>query len=200
MRILLIGLILVLAAAPTWAGPLETSFHPALPKNLEFGDSPESIVSKMSRQPDTKSPELYVYHMEGTEHLPPSILEFKLANGGLQNLTLTTDTFTINHNHLEYSTEPIYVIYRYLKELYGEGQYCTSEAGCPYLSIVYWLQANNIMFLVPDSGSWSEDENKDVKMSIWLAPLASEGINLPTHMDITGCMDLSEFEEEGGQD
>lgn len=118
MKTTLFALILILTAAPAQAGALETSFHPAIPDNLEFADSPEKIIEKMGRQPDGRNGEaaagVYIYNLGKTDHLPPLQLEYRFEDGRLQDLTLTCEPIPINHDDLENSTAPVYQVYKYL--------------------------------------------------------------------------------------
>jgi hypothetical protein len=195
-RKLILALILMLWAVPAWAGPLTTSFHPGLPTDLEFGDSPLQVQKKMGRPPDgqTGGPafHLLTYSLAETERLQPERLDFRFEGDRLQSLSLILKPITIYHEDLEFTSRPIDDIKDYLNGLYGPFHWCGREDSCPFLPLAAWPRDDQILYLAPDSGSWSQEQEKSVKLSLWLTRPADEGENLPSlgqwQGGLTGCI------------
>ena len=190
MKKVVLAIALLLFAVPALAGPLETSFHPGLPLDLEFGDSPERIIKKMGREPDHqaggRNPGLYAYLLDEAQPWPPARLEYRFAGGRLIDLTLNCWPLIINHDdyHREVRSRPVLELYDYLTGLYGPYQPCGHESGCPFLPVAFWIKKDQALFLVPESTPWTGDETKTVHLRLWLGPLTDDGkVEQPFRLD-----------------
>ena len=164
MKKLLFVLYFLLLSSPAFGGPLETSFNPYIPNNLNFGNTQAEVIAKIGEEPDSyrytgynKTKCFFRYNRQSVFNLPDEYkdmsIRYMFINGDLVAISTSISIQGNGSDHLTYFYEISKEIEIYLQQCYGNPKVFVRNApGAPNNEqmIMVWEFDNNAISYIAD--------------------------------------------------